>query len=116
MVSRSKLRDIVPSIGSVLRRRLPSTGSSWSEFPGFIGTTQRSDSLSPYRFARSSLTRRFPLRTFAVGVNRVSQVPGEPAVQPPRSTTPPGPVHQVIRCSGVIGAYVDTADSREECF
>jgi hypothetical protein len=45
MVPRSNALSIFPSIGSLPRRPLPSSGSLWVRFPGLIGTMGRSDFL-----------------------------------------------------------------------
>jgi len=37
-----------PPNGSLTQRPLPSPGSPWCEFPGFVGTMRRSDSRPPY--------------------------------------------------------------------
>jgi hypothetical protein len=53
-----------PPNDSMTRRPLPSTGSSWGEFPRFAGTTRRSDSLRtfppPFVFLRLAVP--FPVR------------------------------------------------------
>jgi hypothetical protein len=62
MLPELNVSDIVPSFGSMKRLPLPSSGSSWGEFPGLIGTTGISDFSSlvsrccfELRFLRSAM-------------------------------------------------------------
>ncbi len=104
---------IFPSSGSVARPPLPSTGPS-GRFPCFVGTVRRLrlpaalpaslrclrsalTAVAPF-FAPAGSSRRprawachgSPVR-FTAGDDRISQVPGEPPVRLPRSSTPAGP-------------------------
>ena len=55
-----------PPNGSVTRRPLPSPGSSRVEFPGFLGTMRRSDSLPPVPPRFVSLRLAIPSRVACV--------------------------------------------------
>ena len=68
-----------PSNGSLTRHPLPSTGFPRGEFPGFIGTMRRSDSLPPSRLASFRFARQYRdvrLCFAPAGLARVTDGPG----------------------------------------